>query len=156
MVSFEKLFNFLSFSGLTSEDIAARIYLFVYPTCLLFSSGYFPFWQRYGFRWQVLCISPLICMALIIVSPAAWYRFCLWFKKSCFIWLSPAAIVWLIIMGMMHGWSGSNLEGLLSGFYLLMVSPFVVYTMILSRLKYAIFGMLFLYHCAKRIVQHLE
>ena len=112
-----------------AEDVSAACLLLVYPIALLATVWVYPVWERYGIRFQVLCNSALIAMAVIVCSANALSRFSKWFWQSKFIYLLPLWLSWLMLMGFAHGFSASSVhgQGLLSGALLALVLPFVCY-----------------------------
>ena len=120
-----------------AEDVSAACLLLIYPIALLATVWIYPVWERYGIRFQVLCNSALVAMAVVLCSADAFKRFSIWFCRSRFIYLVPLWLSWLIVMGFIHGFSASQMngQGLLSGILLALVFPFVCYifTSIKSR-----------------------
>ena len=112
-----------------AEDLSAACLLLIYPIAVLATVWIYPVWERYGIRFQVLCNSALVAMAVILCSADALKRFSRWFWHSKFIYLLPVWITWLLLMGFTHGFSASNMhgQGLFSGALLALASPFVYY-----------------------------
>ena len=120
------------------EDISAACLLLAYPLALLGTSWLYPVWERYGVRFQVLCISVLVSMAFIICSRNALERFSAWFWRSPLIFLVPLWLFWLGVMGFRHGIlaESSHRQGLLSGLLVSMAIPIVSYLSLSIRSKW--------------------
>lgn len=113
---------------------------------LPFSFVIFPYWDRFGFRWQVLVISALIACCSLLVDRRRSLLFCAWFSQSDFVWLTPFSLVWLLAMGGIHGFHGLNLQGLLSGLLVVLILP--IYCFVLSKpLPVIVFRVLILLTC---------
>ena len=122
------------------------LYLLLYPLILPFSFVIFPYWDRFGFRWQVLVVSALIACCSLLVDRRRSLLFCAWFSQSDFVWLTPLSLVWLLVMGVIHGFHGLNLQGLLSGLLVVLISP--IYRFLLSKpLPVIVYRVLILLTC---------
>ncbi len=114
-----------------AEDVSAACLLLIYPTALLATCWVYPTWERYGIRFQVLCNSTLLAMAIVICSRSALNRFVVWFRHSIFIYLLPLWLFGLSLMGWRHGFGFSDAhgQGLISGFLGALCVPFICYAM---------------------------
>ena len=74
-----RLFNCLRSLFMRAEDVSAACLLLVYPIALLATVWIYPVWERYGIRFQVLCNSALVAMAVVLCSADAMKRFSTWF-----------------------------------------------------------------------------
>ena len=118
-----------------AEDVSAACLLLVYPTSLLATAGIYPVWERYGIRFQILCNSALLAIAIIICSQTALSRFVVWFRHSLFVYLLPIWLIGLSVMGWRHGFgfSSAHHQGLISGFLGALCVPFICYVMYAVR-----------------------
>lgn len=106
-------------------------YALFYPIILPPSFVIFPYWERFGLRWQVLVFSVLVACSSLLLDRCRSRFFCAWLSQSAFVWFAPLSIVWLLVMGVVHGFYGLNLQGILSGALVVFILP--IYSFLLSR-----------------------
>ena len=116
------------------EEIALAAFLFIYPSFLLFSSLVFPLWLRYGLHWQAFCVSALVSVSVVAVSPASIRLFFQWFVSSKIRWVFFSSLLWLAIMFVSHDVEGRHLSGILSGLMATLFLPFLAFISMRSRI----------------------
>lgn len=115
------------FKNLSRPQLSLALYFFPFPLFLLGSSFYYPLWDRFGLRWQVLCVSALSTAAIFLLSHRSSNLFWNWLIRSPFRWILPLGSLWLCSMGFAHGFFDSQAGALLSGFYALLMLPVLIY-----------------------------
>ena len=111
----------------SSEEMALAVYVLAYPICLFLTIDLFPSFERFPVRWQVLCVSALLSLAIVVLNPRSCQSYWNWLVASPFSKLIPLGLLWLLTMCFVHGFMGSQAEGLASGLFFLLLAPLSFY-----------------------------
>lgn len=107
--------------------ISVLFFLFSFPLFLLFSFDVFPFWLRFGLRWQVLCVSGLLSASVLLLRRDFWDSFARWLISSPFVWVTPLLLVWLVVLGFRYGFTGFQSDSITAMSYLAILLPFACF-----------------------------
>jgi hypothetical protein len=108
-------------------DVAVASYALIYPICFFFTANVFPAYERFGLRWQALCVSALLSFSTLILERKSAGRYWDWLKQSPFSLVLPAGFLWLFVLGVVHGFTGDQMDGLVSGCFALIMMPLGFY-----------------------------
>ena len=106
------------------EEVVAFAYISINGIFFLATSFLYPYWDRFGYRWQCVCVSALLVIGLAFARMNTFSRFLAWFRRSRLVQISVAiSLVWLFLMGIVHGFLGFQKDGLLSGLLFALMFP---------------------------------
>ena len=110
------------------EEVVAFAYISINGIFFLATSFLYPYWDRFGYRWQCVCVSALLVVGLAFARMNTFSRFLAWFRRSRLVQISVAiSLVWLFLMGIVHGFLGFQKDGLLSGLLFALMFPVSIY-----------------------------
>lgn len=108
-------------------EMGLLVYLVIPPVGWLIVAGWPQGLGRFGMQWQVLGLGIACASLLVLADGASLHAYCRWLKVRGVLPFLFWGCLWLALMGVVHGFLGLQLEGLLSGVLFLILFPVVCF-----------------------------